>query len=239
MIPRIIHQTWKTESLPPRFAESRASWQRAHPDWEYRFWTDADIDAFVRAEFPELTGLFAAYQQPIQRVDAFRYLVLYRQGGIYADLDIECLLSFEPFRAPGLFLAPTEPLGYSNDLMGAEAGHPFFRHVIDRLPAAHRRWQHWYVMPHLRVLATTGSLFLTGCVRSWRGARPIVDLSRRAYGTDPQGEGPVHVVHRAGGTWHRADSRFLARVFARRRVLGPSVLALAAMALAFWLVARG
>jgi hypothetical protein len=41
-IPRIIHQTWKTADVPPRFAAWRESWARLHPGWQHRLWTDED-----------------------------------------------------------------------------------------------------------------------------------------------------------------------------------------------------
>ena len=44
MIPRIIHQTWKTETIPPQWEAAQRSWRDAHPGWEYRLWTDDDLD---------------------------------------------------------------------------------------------------------------------------------------------------------------------------------------------------
>jgi hypothetical protein len=48
MMPRIIHQTWKTEAIPPQWQAAQRSWRDAHPEWEYRFWTDEDLDRLVR-----------------------------------------------------------------------------------------------------------------------------------------------------------------------------------------------
>ncbi len=73
MIPRIIHQTWKDRDVPARFLDAQRSWREAHPDWEYRFWTDEDLAALVRECAPELVPLYEAYPEAIQRVDAARY----------------------------------------------------------------------------------------------------------------------------------------------------------------------
>ena len=35
-IPRILHQTWKTEHVPARWREARRSWLAAHPGWDSR-----------------------------------------------------------------------------------------------------------------------------------------------------------------------------------------------------------
>jgi mannosyltransferase OCH1-like enzyme len=43
MIPKIIHQLWKTADVPPAFLHWQSSWREMHPDFEYRLWTNADL----------------------------------------------------------------------------------------------------------------------------------------------------------------------------------------------------
>ena len=89
-IPKIIHQTWKDHDLPQSFNTWRQSWLSRHPDWEYRFYTDEDCVAFVEKEFPEWFDIYNQYSKPVQRADLFRYLIIYHNGGLYADMDMEC-----------------------------------------------------------------------------------------------------------------------------------------------------
>ena len=45
-IPKIVHQIWlgpKT-STPILFIFSEKKWKALHPDWEFRLWTDSDLD---------------------------------------------------------------------------------------------------------------------------------------------------------------------------------------------------
>ncbi len=43
-IPKIIHQTYKSmEELPERWKETADAWKYHHPDWQYIFWSDADL----------------------------------------------------------------------------------------------------------------------------------------------------------------------------------------------------
>jgi mannosyltransferase OCH1-like enzyme len=76
MIPRIIHQTWKTREVPKQFLFFQKTWQTHHPEWEYRFWTDEDSRELVAHHYPAFLGTYDAYRDPICRVDAFRYLVV-------------------------------------------------------------------------------------------------------------------------------------------------------------------
>ena len=90
-IPRLIHQTWKDERVPQRWQAFQASWRRHHPRWSYRLWTDEDCRELVARHAPWFLTIYDAYREPIMRVDAFRYLVMQRLGGVYVDLDFECL----------------------------------------------------------------------------------------------------------------------------------------------------
>ena len=64
---------------------------RLNPSYSYKLWTDDDISQMLArhaAEFlPYLKRL-----KPVELADIFRYLVLYIEGGVYADLDTEALV---------------------------------------------------------------------------------------------------------------------------------------------------
>lgn len=59
-------------------------------------WTDAEVEGFVKARAPpDFVRTFARYKLPIQRIDTFRYVLMATVGGMYADLDNECLAAPE------------------------------------------------------------------------------------------------------------------------------------------------
>ena len=45
-IPKIIHQIWLGSELPVRFRGYQQNWRRLHPDWDYKLWTDRDVENF-------------------------------------------------------------------------------------------------------------------------------------------------------------------------------------------------
>lgn len=67
-----------------------------HPDFEHVLFGRREMQDFVREEFPEFQGAMAAFSRPIQRFDFFRYLVIYRLGGFYFDLDVFLARSLRP-----------------------------------------------------------------------------------------------------------------------------------------------
>ncbi len=89
-IPKIIHQSYKTPAHPYPH-EWQESWQTNHPDWEYRFYTDADNRSLVEEHLPEFLEAYDLFPYNIMRADFARFLYMYLWGGVYVDLDYACL----------------------------------------------------------------------------------------------------------------------------------------------------
>jgi hypothetical protein len=146
-IPKILHFCWKNEDLPRTMRRYFGKWQRLHRDWDIRLWTDETMRAFVTRAFPHLLPVYDGYPKMIQRADAFRYLVLERLGGVYADLDVEPLAPIDPLMGSGGFVGiePLEhvasdrihaglPFQLTNAFMGAPPEHPLFASIVRLLP---------------------------------------------------------------------------------------------------------
>lgn len=217
MIPRIIHQTAKSLVLPESWLRYQKTVQDLHPAWEYHIWTDEDNDSFVRAEYPEFLRIFRSLPENIMRADVIRYLLLYRLGGVYLDLDYEMLKPFDLTEWPCVL--PLETHGdygpqsrVGNAFMASSPGHPFFRAVIERLQTD----------PPLDegsdVLLTTGPAFLSEVLRSrldlidgiYLAPKPLFSpttpRSRKAYNAITS-DSRVYGVHHCDGTW-RDFNRF-------------------------------
>lgn len=99
-IPRVLHQVfglWDDASpLPAKFAGWASGWRRLHPDWGYVLWSRKDVERLVDDEPAEVQRAFHALPRGAQRADLARYLILQRRGGVYADLDVECIRNLEP-----------------------------------------------------------------------------------------------------------------------------------------------
>ena len=97
-IPKIIHQTWKTNKIPYSIYKKKwaESWKKYNPDWEYKLWTDEENRNLIAQIFPWFLETYDNYPTSIQRADAIRYFLLYYYGGVYVDLDFECLKSITP-----------------------------------------------------------------------------------------------------------------------------------------------
>lgn len=91
LIPRVVHQTAKSfDSLSADVNALRQTWVRLNPGWEVKLWDDARCKDFVKQEFPEYFAAYTGLAKNVERADFFRYLVVLRYGGVYADIDTEC-----------------------------------------------------------------------------------------------------------------------------------------------------
>ncbi|KAJ3308121.1 hypothetical protein HDU76_004118 [Blyttiomyces sp. JEL0837] len=90
-IPKIIHQSWKTKKVHPAFRNWPESWKEKNEGWEYKLWTDPENRKMVEEKFPWFLDTYAKLPKEIMRADVARYLYMYEYGGVYADLDMECL----------------------------------------------------------------------------------------------------------------------------------------------------
>ncbi|HEY0836552.1 MAG TPA: glycosyltransferase, partial [Azospirillum sp.] len=229
MIPKILHQLWKDANVPERFVPFRRTWARLHPGWEHRLWTDADLHAFVAREFPGFLPVYEAYAEPIRRADAARYLILKRYGGLYADLDFECLKPVDDLLAGRSLVIGLEPDSHlaldkaaerrmtrilCPSLIASVPGHGFWDAVIDRL-------RHSRDEPD--VLDATGPFLLTRALEDCADPGSVTLLpAHLVYPADKADcwEGRLfdiryweritrdaYAVHHWDGTWFRGAAR--------------------------------
>ena len=91
VIPKLIHQTWKTKTLPRWARYAVHSWRRMNPGYKHRLYDDAEAADIVREHYPALWPFYQTQMRPVQRADVFRYVVVYAFGGVYADIDVTCV----------------------------------------------------------------------------------------------------------------------------------------------------
>jgi mannosyltransferase OCH1-like enzyme len=87
-IPKIIIQTWKDNNIPDKYKDDIASIKKMNPDFKYMFFTDKDIENFLKDNYPEYYITFQKLPVIIQKIDFFRYVAIYHYGGFYFDLDM-------------------------------------------------------------------------------------------------------------------------------------------------------
>lgn len=90
-IPKIIIQTWKSRTIPLKYQILHKGIIEKNKDYKYLFFTDEDIEIFLKKEYPEYYLTYSKLPILIQKIDFFRYVAVYHYGGFYFDLDMECM----------------------------------------------------------------------------------------------------------------------------------------------------
>lgn len=173
-IPRIIHQTWKAREIGPPFREEWcAIWRDKNPGWDYRLWTDEDLEEFVQVEYPWFLKTFLCYDAHIKRVDAARYLILNRLGGVYADMDFICLKPLAPLLDGRSLVFASQYENVTahrgdwvcNAWMASAPGHPFWKGIEENLES----------VKAIGVLDATGPFMLSKRVLACRDTLAVDD----------------------------------------------------------------
>jgi len=143
-IPKIIHQTWKTENIPQKFSGCVNTWKKKHPEWQYKLWTDRDNRAFIKSHYPSFLNLYDGYTSKIKKADAVRYFILHKYGGLYVDCDFECLKPFDSLITGSKeCILGYEPERHSTHLNN---GNSLVCNAIMASVPGHRLWEHLFLV---------------------------------------------------------------------------------------------
>jgi len=160
-IPKIIHQIWLGGELPERFKGFQQSFRRLHPGWEYRLWGD------TQAQQLEMSNreLFDRSPNYGSKSDLMRYEILFNYGGLYADVDFECLKPFDLLHRSLDFYTGVAYERHAllfNGLIGAAPRHPVIGRCLESAGAEGGKAG----APEAdRIMDSTGPEYFTRCFR--------------------------------------------------------------------------
>lgn len=129
MIPKIIHYCWLSDNpYPSDLVKYMSTWKEKLPDYEFRLWNfdrfDKSSSLWVQQAFDNKKYAFAA--------DYIRLFAVYNYGGIYMDMDMEVLKSFDDFLDQKVMIAyeSEERTGLEAGCFGAEKGNSFIKDCL-------------------------------------------------------------------------------------------------------------
>lgn len=146
MIPKIIHQSFiNRESIKkvPTYEYCQKKLLELHPDFEYRFYSDSDMEIVMKENFPDYYENWTSLPKHIVKVDMFRYFIMYLYGGIYCDMDYLFLKKFDLFDKDCIICEECVPMigdrtqcngiRYGNSLFCSCPKNPFWKFLFDEV----------------------------------------------------------------------------------------------------------
>lgn len=134
-IPKVIYQTFKTQKLP-FINRLSVKWLKfRNKDYRYEFYDDQRIVDFLKKAYePEILEAYNRLNIGAAKADFFRYAILYKEGGVYLDMDAYMLGKLDDLiQANDAAIISREkfPNIYVQWALIFEAGHPFLKKTIE------------------------------------------------------------------------------------------------------------
>ena len=156
-ISRIIFQTWKSrDEISFNYRYWRSTFVKNNPEFQCVLWDDDDNREFVADKFSWFLPIYDRLPAAIFRADAIRPLFLFLYGGVYVDLDTECL-------------RPLSTMPHSGDVILGQMGPDLnFAHSIPNAIMASKPFQLFWLLvvammvEKLETLGTTGDIKRAG-----------------------------------------------------------------------------
>jgi len=202
-IPKIFHYIWFGDKLPQQYKPFLQTWLKYHPDWTFVFWVDNpqnyDLGILLKDyTFENLKEylrnnkntknkvvidvknlrfnnrkFFDETKNYGQRSDILKWEVVYRFGGVYIDVDFECLKPLDILNHMYNFYTGIQPLDTSFLQLGAALfaavpGHPILKHCVETIK------DDWH---QKMIVVSTGPLHFTKSFCSAIGAHGLKDIA--------------------------------------------------------------
>lgn len=154
MIPKIIHYCWfGGNPIPQEYQRYIQSWKKFFPDYEIKEWNEENYDVncipFSKEAFE--VGKYAFVS------DYARLRILYEQGGVYFDTDVEVIRPMDDILEKGNYFAfekninvPSAAINVAPGLgFACEAHSPIIKEIMEYYENSH------YIQPDGRRVSIT------------------------------------------------------------------------------------
>jgi hypothetical protein len=128
-IPKKIYQTWIRVNVTEKLKKFTDTWREMNPEYEYILYDDKMIKEFLTENFDKnVMETYNKINKGAFKADLWRYCILYKYGGYYADIDSLCLGKIDNFVENNTdFIVPI-------DLNNSNNKHCLFNSFIGTIP---------------------------------------------------------------------------------------------------------
>lgn len=155
MIPRIIHNIWIQgyDKLSEERKKSYNKIKELNPNWTFIFWDDENIIKLLE-KYPTILDIYINVNKLLgpeniyaSKGDIARYIIMKDYGGLYFDIDIDCISSFDNLFTKAeskdtIYIAsskikfldyfyPFMKPAYCSCFMAFQKDHPIWKNVFD------------------------------------------------------------------------------------------------------------
>lgn len=134
MIPKLIHYCWFGRGKMPALAlKCIRSWEKILPDYQIKQWNednfDLDLYPYIREAYDNRKFAFVT--------DVVRLHILYHEGGIYMDTDVEVLKNLDIFLDLPAFSGFEDDIHIPTGIMASEKNGEWAKWQLDYYDGKH------------------------------------------------------------------------------------------------------
>ncbi|MCP4007821.1 MAG: hypothetical protein GY725_26865 [bacterium] len=136
-IPQRVHVTWKRKdvlnSISPVVLNGIGNIARLNPDWSLEISDDAEMEQYLEDHIFRQDFRNLAEKHIVEKVDLWRLLKIYHEGGVYTDIDRFCNVPMAKIIRPGIrcILPIHHDINFSHDFMISVPSNPIFMKAIE------------------------------------------------------------------------------------------------------------
>jgi mannosyltransferase OCH1-like enzyme len=168
LIPKKVYISWKDDSVFtddhcfPRNTVQKL--KELSPNWEIEFHADIDVDEYLKQNIDRVDYLMLRNRHIVEKLDVWRLIKLYNEGGIYIDFDRLVNVSLDYIVKEDIrWVLPTcKDNDFSHDFMCSAPGNPAFLETL-KMNLSRRKGPYgnniYYLGPQTYMHGITKTLF--------------------------------------------------------------------------------
>ncbi|AJR04813.1 glycosyltransferase family 32 protein [Siansivirga zeaxanthinifaciens] len=136
-IPKIIHVSWKTKNIldneSPVILNGLANLKRINPNYKLEISDDIDVENYLKQKLKKWDYIKIKNKKIVEKIDLWRLLKIYHEGGIYVDVDRYCNIPFDAIiKNETKCILPTHgDIDFSQDLIISCRKNPIYKKAIE------------------------------------------------------------------------------------------------------------
>ena len=136
-IPKHVHVSWKHKDVfsnqSPVILNGIGNMRKINPEYVIEISDDADVDAYLREHISIEDYDVIKNRKIVEKVDLWRLLKIYHEGGIYVDIDRYCNIPFDSIihEHTKCVLPTCRNLDFAQDIMISCKHNPIFEKALE------------------------------------------------------------------------------------------------------------
>jgi|SaaInlStandDraft_6_1057023.scaffolds.fasta_scaffold00865_9 mannosyltransferase OCH1-like enzyme len=170
-IPKTIHQIWfqgiETIREPYKFCHESIKKGIFNTDWKLKVWDENTIINLINTYYPQYKKIYDSYNLMIMKIDLAKYIILYHEGGVYIDMDMEWIRDFYNLieNNDELIISHTKYFVYNNGVIFSKPKCKFWElYLNDLLNKLNKKW---YEYDTFYTCRTTGPINFTKNIKKY------------------------------------------------------------------------